>query len=64
MPKRKNYSQIVERTLIVLAVVLMIFLSPLVQLWAGTDLPWYGPYIAWAIAIFLIYLLQRHIEKL
>ena len=46
-----------------LALILMLFLSPLSDLWAALDAPWFSPYLAWLVAIFLSWLLQRSLRK-
>jgi len=43
--------------------VLVLMLSPMTEFWAALDAPWYSPYIVWAIAIFIAWLLQRHLIK-
>ena len=63
MSSPRQNPHVVERTLIALAIVLLLFLSPLSQFWAGAGIPWYGPYLVWGLTILLIYLLQRHINK-
>ncbi len=54
---------ITEKTLIVVLLVLLIFLSPINNFWAAIDAPWYSPYLAWAVSIFLAWLLQRSLKE-
>ena len=63
MPSDKHNAHTVERTLIALAVVLMLFLSPLTELWADLNAPWYSPYLVWLLAILIVFLLQRYLSK-
>ena len=49
-----------DRVLILFLLALVLLLSPLVQWWAGDRVPWYSPYLVWALLIFLTYRLQRH----
>jgi len=46
-----------------LVLVLVLFLSPMTQIWAALDAPWYSPYIAWVIAIFIAWRLQRFLQQ-
>jgi len=52
-----------ERTIIYLILVLLLLLSPLTDIWAAIDAPWYSPYVVWAAAIFLSWQLQRNLRK-
>lgn len=63
MAKPSKNSNISEKTLMAVLLVLMIFLSPISNIWAAIDAPWYSPYLAWAVAIFLSWLLQRHLQQ-
>jgi len=63
MPKQPSQSNLAERTLIAVLLVLVLLLSPMNNIWAALDAPWYSPYLAWAIAIFLSWLLQRYLKK-
>jgi len=65
MPRPAINSSTSDREFTVLAVILLLllFLSPLIDIWADLNAPWYSPYIIWAIAIFLSWLLQRHVSK-
>ena len=62
MTKKPGGSLYVERTLIAIILVLVLFLSPLTHWWASLDAPWYSPYLVWAVAIFIAWLLQRYIQ--
>ena len=53
----------VERSLIAIVVVLILFLSPLTEFWANLDAPWYSPYLVWSLAIFISWLLQRYLRS-
>ena len=63
MAKPSKNSDISEKTLMAVLLVLMILLSPISNIWAAIDAPWYSPYLAWAVAIFLSWLLQRHLQQ-
>ncbi|MBT3204505.1 MAG: hypothetical protein HOM14_13290 [Gammaproteobacteria bacterium] len=63
MPKQSKNSNSSERTLMVVLLVLVIFLSPMSNFWAAMDAPWFSPYLAWAVAIFLSWLLQRYLRE-
>ena len=63
MAADKHNAHSVERTLVALAVVLMIFLSPLTEFWANLNAPWYSPYLVWLLAILIVFLLQRYLGK-
>ncbi len=63
MASDKHNAHTVERTLVVLALVLMMFLSPLTEFWASLNAPWYSPYLVWLLAILLVFLLQRYLSK-
>lgn len=62
MPEQPANSKIIERTLMAVILVLIIFLSPMSNFWAALDAPWFFPYLAWAVAIFLSWLLQHHLK--
>lgn len=51
-----------ERTIIYIVLILLLLLSPLTDIWAAIDAPWYSPYLVWAVAIFLSWLLQRNLK--
>ena len=57
-----NHPHKVERSLIVIVVVLILFLSPLTEFWADLGAPWYSPYLVWSLAIFISWLLQRYLR--
>ena len=63
MPRQSKNSNTTERTLMAVLLVLVILLSPVSNIWAALDAPWYSPYLAWAVAIFLSWLLQRHLKN-
>ena len=63
MPQQPKHTNLAERTLMAVLLVLIIFISPMNDLWAALDAPWFSPYLAWAIAIFLSWLLQRHLAR-
>ncbi|HBA34411.1 MAG TPA: hypothetical protein DCZ12_09795 [Gammaproteobacteria bacterium] len=52
-----------ECTLIAVVFVLLLFLSPVADFWAGLGAPWYAPYLVWGIAILCAFLLQRYLKK-
>ncbi|MCP4075359.1 MAG: UTP--glucose-1-phosphate uridylyltransferase [Gammaproteobacteria bacterium] len=62
MPKQPYHLNSTERTLIAVLLIIVIFVSPMSNFWAALDAPWFSPYLAWAVAIFLSWLLQRHIK--
>ena len=62
MSRQQTNSNITERTLMVVLLVLVILLSPVSNIWAALDAPWYSPYLAWAVTILLSWLLQRHLK--
>ena len=61
-PPLKPSSSDSELTVLAVILLLLLFLSPLIDIWADLGAPWYTPYIIWAIAIFLSWLLQRHVS--
>lgn len=63
MSRNTHNTQIAERTLIALWIVLMLLLSPVSKFWAALDAPWYSPYLVWAIAIVLSWFLQKYIHR-
>ena len=63
MSQQSDKAHVVERTLISVVLVLFLFLSPLTEFWASLSAPWYSPYLVWAIAIFLSWMLQRYLKK-
>ncbi len=63
MASDKHNAHTVERTLVALAVALMLFLSPLTEFWASLSAPWYSPYLVWLLAILIVFLLQRYLSK-
>ncbi|MCK4707600.1 MAG: UTP--glucose-1-phosphate uridylyltransferase [Gammaproteobacteria bacterium] len=63
MSRQQTNSNISERTLMVVLLVLVILLSPVSNIWAALDAPWYSPYLAWAVTILLSWLLQRHLKR-
>lgn len=63
MPASARNNFRIERTLIMLALVLLLFVSPLTELWSSVDLPWFSPYIVWLVAILLSWALQRNLRK-
>ena len=56
-------NRIVERTVIVLLLVLLPLLPPLLDLWTGERAYWFSPYIIWGVMIIAAYLLQRYVNK-
>lgn len=58
-----NKSHLIERTLVALSLVLLLLLSSINELWSALDAPWYSPYVVWAIAIAVSWLLQRYLAK-
>ena len=63
MSRNTHNTRVVERTVIALWIVLLLFLSPVSQIWAALDAPWYSPYLVWAIAIAISWYLQRDINR-
>jgi len=55
-PDRGKYLDGVVAVFVLTAV---IFLPPLIQLWATPPSPWYLPYLVWLGAIALVALVQR-----
>ncbi len=53
----------IERSLIAVVVVLILFLSPLTEFWADLNAPWYSPYLVWSLAILISWLLQRYLRS-
>ncbi len=62
MRKQSKNSKSTERTLMAVLLIIVIFVSPMSNFWAALDAPWFSPYLAWAVAIFLSWLLQHHIK--
>lgn len=62
MAKPSKNLNITEKTLMAVILVLMLFLSPISNIWAAIDAPWYSPYVAWALAIFISWLLQHYLK--
>jgi fatty acid desaturase len=63
MAFKSEQPPVAERTIIALIVVLLLFVSPLTSFWASLNAPWYSPYLVWALAILLSYLLQRYVAR-
>lgn len=63
MSRYSNNPNITERTVMAVLLVLLLFLSPMTEFWAALDAPWYSPYLSWAVAIFISWLLQRHLKE-
>lgn len=58
--KRLRYSESkLDRVVILFLFALVLLLSPLVKWWTGEDVPWYSPYLIWALIIFLTFRLER-----
>jgi len=58
-----NKSAITERTIIAVVLIVILFISPVSDFWASLNAPWYSPYLAWAAAIFISWLLQRSLRN-
>jgi hypothetical protein len=63
MPASARNNFRIERSLIMLAVILLLFVSPLTEFWAALDAPWFSPYLIWLVAIILSWSLQRSLRK-
>lgn len=63
MQQQPNNPSFIELTLIALGLALMLIISPLTDWWASINAPWYSPYLIWAVAIIISWLLQRHLNK-
>ncbi len=63
MPQKQHQSNGIEFTIIAVMFILVLFLSPLTGVWAALDAPWYSPYLVWAIAIFLSWMLQHYLKQ-
>jgi hypothetical protein len=63
MPASARNNFRIERSLIMLALILLLFISPLTEIWAALDAPWFSPYIVWGLAIGLSWSLQRSLRK-
>ncbi len=63
MAERPEHGSVVERTLIAVIAVLVLFISPLTSIWASLDAPWYSPYLVWVLAILIAFLLQRYLSR-
>jgi len=62
-PSLNSKTSIRELTVLAVILLLLLLLSPLIDIWADLNAPWYSPYIIWAIAIFLSWRLQRRVSK-
>jgi len=63
MPASARNNFRIERTLIMLALIILLFVSPLTEFWAALDAPWFSPYLIWLVAIILSWSLQRSLRK-
>jgi hypothetical protein len=63
MPNRPQPPHIKERSIMAVILVLVLLLSPMTELWAALDAPWYSPYIVWSLAIFIAWWLQRYMRQ-
>ncbi len=63
MPASARNNFRIERTLIMLALIMLLFVSPLTEFWAALDAPWFSPYLIWLVAIILSWSLQRSLRK-
>ena len=48
----------IDKTLLVFVLGIVLFVSPLVSWWPELPLPWYAPYVMWAVIIALAFLTQ------
>lgn len=63
MAGQSEQGSVRERTLIAVFAVLVLFISPLTEIWASLNAPWYSPYLVWALAILISFLLQRYLSR-
>lgn len=50
---RQNLSASFDRSLVVAFILILIFDTPLVDLWSRAGSPWYLPYLLWFVLILL-----------
>ena len=50
---------LIDRVVLLFLFALLLLVSPLVEIWATDDAPWYLPYLGWAVLIALAARLQR-----
>ncbi|OOZ38487.1 hypothetical protein BOW53_15420 [Solemya pervernicosa gill symbiont] len=55
--------QTIDRVVIIFLFVLFLLISPLRDIWAADDNPWYVPYLIWLAIIFFAYRLQRRMRR-
>ncbi len=63
MNRYRETDQRLDRVIILFLFALFLLLSPIIRWWAADDSPWYTPYLIWGLLIFLIWRLQRRLER-
>ena len=53
MTTRKRRIRYLDAVLAVFLFAALIFVSPVLYLWAGPGAPWYAPYVLWLLVILL-----------
>ena len=59
MPTPPDRSRYFDKVVLLGLLSLFLFASPLVDWWSARDMPWYAPFLLWAVVILLGAMLHR-----